>query len=100
MTANPLLIAQEILEATAEDSDHNHRRAARSLLAFWPSYDGDDFKSGLRDALTDLRHLCDVMGLSFGDLDREGHRLYLIELDECGIAVASDLAAAITEHLT
>ena len=36
--------------------------------------------SALTDALTDMRHLADVYGLDFGEIDNKAHDTYLEEL--------------------
>ena len=37
--------------------------------------------SVLTDALTDMRHLADVYGLDFGEIDSKAHDTYLEELE-------------------
>ena len=41
----------------------------------------------LTDMLTDLRHLCDVKGWDFADLDRQAYQHYRTEKDAGGLFV-------------
>ncbi|MFV1626843.1 hypothetical protein VWY34_14240 [Phaeobacter sp. JH20_02] len=66
-----------------EDND-NSTRAARALRAIYPAYDDDTAATAVRDVLTDLRHLCDLMGWDFAQMDKEAHRGYQVELSDCG----------------
>ncbi|WP_065321764.1 hypothetical protein [Tritonibacter mobilis] len=82
------------------DDTDNSTRAARVLQAIYPAYDDDTAETAVRDVLTDLRHLCDLMGWDFADLDRDAHETYFRELSECGgVAVNPDLKAAIELEL-
>lgn len=55
---------------------HGQTVAKRALLA---TYEVDCPEDAISDMLTDLRHLCDAMGLSFADLDNQAHANYLAE---------------------
>lgn len=82
------------------DGTDNSTRAARVLQAIYPAYDDDTAETAVRDVLTDLRHLCDLMGWSFATLDQEAHRGYRIELaDASGPARNPGLQAAIEREL-
>ena len=43
-------------------------------------YDRYGKRDNVVDMLTDLRHLCDVQGLDFGECDRIAHNNYLPEM--------------------
>lgn len=82
------------------DGSDNSTRAARVLQAIYPAYDDDTAETAVRDVMTDLRHLCDLMGWSFNSLDQEAHRGYQMELaDASGPANNPDLKAAIEREL-
>ena len=95
----PAEIAQRIVDTSSHCADSNTLRATRAFQTVAPSYDDDTLSQGISDLLTDLRHLCDLAGFSFADLDQKGHRMYLAELADCGIAIHIDLAAAIKEQM-
>jgi hypothetical protein len=40
----------------------------------------DEWAVTVRDALTEIRHICDMLGLDYGDLDKSAHHGYLCEL--------------------
>lgn len=44
--------------------------------------EGTDIDCAIRDALTDIRHLCDVHGLDYGDIDERAYSGYLEENSE------------------
>lgn len=67
----------------------NYDRAIRARLALntYRAVYGDtgtDPEEDVSDILTDLRHYCDTLGLSFGDLDRMAYANYVIEKAEEG----------------
>lgn len=90
--------AQQIMDETADDSDSNARRAARIALAILPAYDDDTADQGIKDALTDLLHLCDLMGLDFADLEADARGNYLREVQDLGPATDDDLRIAIERN--
>jgi hypothetical protein len=63
----------------------NSARGARILVALMGTYH-DDPQGSLRDALTDLRHACDLLGLTFDEEDGAAHRSYRAEVCEHGPA--------------
>ena len=78
----------------------NYRRAARALRAIYPGYHGDDLEATLTDALTDIRHLCDLAGYDFFDLDGRAKDHYQAEIYEGnGPAAHEELQRAIKEDL-
>lgn len=81
-------------------NDDNAERAAKALLAVYPAYDNETAQQAIEDVLCDLRHLCDIMGLCFGDLDQQARHVYMRELEECGVAENKDLTDAIARDLT
>jgi hypothetical protein len=91
--------AQRIIDTISPSEDSNTRRAARALLCVWPSYDDDTLETGLSDLMTDIRHLCDLAGLDFYAIERQGKRGYDDERHACGLAEDAALAAAIKEDL-
>lgn len=84
-----------IMARTAQANDDNARRAARALLTFFPAYDDDTPKVGMQDLLTDLAHLCDLVGWRFADIASAAQTAYDRERKECGLAVDADLKAAL-----
>lgn len=53
--------------------------AKRALLASYEDADCDA-ESAIKDCLSDLRHLCDRLGVNFGELDSSAYDNYLNEL--------------------
>lgn len=51
----------------------------KKLLLGYGKSEGVNHRSAIRDALTDLRHLCDIYGLDFGELDGGAYQGYLEE---------------------
>lgn len=72
------IAALEAARAETTEPDNSHR-AARVLAAILPAY-ADDPAAAIRDALTDLRHACDLIGLTYADEDRAAHRAYVAEI--------------------
>lgn len=66
--------------------DDNARSAARALRTIYPEYDDDTAKTGIMDCLADIRHLCDLMGWSFAELDRDAQYNYSREAADFGVA--------------
>lgn len=83
----------------AVHNDNNDVRAARALMAIWPSYDDESAHQAVADILCDLRHLCDLMGWNFGETDAAGHQMYQLELQAGGIAKNAPLKSAIQRDL-
>lgn len=77
----------------------NDQRAARALLAIAPAYDSGTARDVIADVLTDIRHIADLMGWSFGELDREAHSTYTDEVLALPIAQNETLRAAIERDL-
>ncbi len=92
--------ALAVMDELEDDWDSNARRAARAFLAFFPSYDDWTLEQGIKDFLSDLRHLCDLADLDLGELDRLAHALYLEERGDCGIASHEAFKASIHHHIT
>ena len=95
--------AQQIMDETAElgaeDHDYqNRRRAARIALAILPAYDDDTAEQGIEDAITDLMHLCDLVGWDFAQKCEAGRRNYLFEINELGQASDDALRIAIERN--
>ena len=65
-------VATEIFDGSVSD-DKNEQRAARVTLACYPAYDDDTLETMVCDVLSDMRHLCDLMGWSFADLNKGAH---------------------------
>lgn len=95
----PAQFAQHIIDTTSQSDDSNVRRAARAFQTVAPSYDDDTLSQGISDLLCDLRHLCDIAGFSFAELDNNAHRMYLMELRDCGIAAHHEFSTAINEQM-
>lgn len=91
----PCEVAREIMDETETDSDSNTRRAARVLLAIAPAYDDDTTEQGIKDALSDLMHLCDLAGWDFAAIEGAARRNYAREVLDLGIASNRDLRATI-----
>lgn len=90
---------EEIMVATQDNTDNNNRRAVRSLRAILPEYDNFTLKSALIDALSDLRHLCDLAGWDFSEISSEAHKVYSREVVELGNAQDAELYAIIEDQL-
>ena len=67
----------------------NKRRAAKAaqLLRnedykshFYES-DAAYYQERIQDTLTDLRHLCDILGVEWDEVDTDGYRMYVNELE-------------------
>jgi len=82
-----------------QGDENNATKVSRSIQAFHPSYDGDTLLSGLVDALVDIRHLCDLMGWSMANIDRQAQTSYSQEVHEFGVAKHDRLRAAIKRDL-
>ena len=55
-------------------------KIAKTLEAGIATWDGaDDLAAAMADLLTDARHLCDIRGLSYSDLDKSAQRHYVAE---------------------
>ena len=54
--------------------------AARAAEALYLYIEAGDEECAVRDLLADLRHYCDMHGISFGDEDRCAYRNYVEEL--------------------
>jgi len=52
---------------------HQARKIERAILAL---YDAGDVQASIVDALTDLRHLCDLRGVAFHEADEMAYRHY------------------------
>lgn len=90
--------AQAIMDETDNEPDNNARRAARIALAILPAYDNDTADQGIRDAVSDLLHLCDLMGLDFADLEADARGNYLREVQDLGPATDEPLRLAIERN--
>lgn len=64
---------------------NNSERGARVLAALIPLYDSDA-RGALRDALSDLRHACDLLGVEFFQEDAAAARSYRLEVQAEGPA--------------
>ena len=66
--------------ATRGTTTQQRARVLRRLLAraYDPGKGADP--ENIADMLTDLRHLCDVQGLDFGECDRIAYQNYLSEM--------------------
>ena len=51
------------------------------------TYDPYGARCNVTDMLTDLRHLCDVKGWDFADLDRQAYQHYIEEKEAGGLDV-------------
>lgn len=91
-------LATEIFDGAVR-RDESAERAARVLLAIYPSYDDFTLEAAVQDVLTDLRDLCDLLGWNFARLNRDAHATYLRELEICGIAENAPLKSAIQRDL-
>lgn len=95
--------AQQIMDETdritPEAHDYgNRRRAARVTLTILPDYDDLDAQTGIKDALTDIMHLCDVAGWDFADLCERGRTNYLFEVEDLGVAEDQQLNNILREN--
>ena len=54
----------------------NTKRAKRIEKTIVGLYDAADVQASIVDALTDLRHLCDVRELAFHEADKMAYRHY------------------------
>lgn len=83
----------------AIQNDRNDERAARVLLCIYPGYDDDNLETAMRDVLADLRHLCDLMGWDFSEMDSDARRTYLGDLEESPLAQNETLRKAVEKDL-
>lgn len=91
-------VVEEIMVET-RGLDDNARRAARALRTIYPEYDDDTAKTGIMDCLADIRHLCDLMGWSFAELDKDAHYNYSTEVSDFGVAEHAKLRSAVEAEL-
>ena len=99
MTSAAITRAQAIIDETRQGDDSNARRAARAMLTIFPSYDDDTLETALGDIMCDIRHLCDLAGFDFYEVEASARRGYAAELAATGLAVDVALCAAIQEEL-
>jgi hypothetical protein len=59
----------------------NQQRADRCRKMILKAYPGDALENGIIDALTDIRHACDMAELDYAELDRMAYHHYIAELD-------------------
>jgi len=50
------------------------------IVTDYSEFEGIELHCAIRDTLTDLRHLCDIHGFDFGELDGDAHEGYIEEL--------------------
>ncbi|WP_126975585.1 hypothetical protein [Frigidibacter oleivorans] len=72
LTLEALDMAEDELTAA-----HLGARLITSAAALAGHYDSP--RSVIQDLLTDVRHACDLAGLSLAEIDRDAHRVYLEE---------------------
>lgn len=89
----------EIMDETRADTDDNKRRAARVMRAIYPEYDDDTLNTAVHDVLSDLRHLCDLMGWNFAEIDAASQKTYTREVVELGTAQDAELYAIVEDQL-
>lgn len=92
--------AVESVMADTNGSDDNSRMAARVLRTIYPAYDDDTAKTAVMDCLSDLRHLCDLMGWDFADLNTHAHQNYSAEVVAHGTAENKLLKDAVIRDLS
>ena len=63
------------------------QRAKSLTTILTKTYDPHGAQENVTDMLTDLRHLCDVKGWDFADLDRQAYQRYLTEKEAGGVCV-------------
>jgi len=70
-----------LLGPKPEQASLQRNQATRLLEGLRSIYEDepDDLERLAKDALCDLRHYCNVHGLSFSDIDKKAHELYLQE---------------------
>lgn len=62
------------------------KQRAKSLTTLLnKTYDPHGAQENVTDMLTDLRHLCDVNGWDFADLDRQAYQHYVTEKEAGGL---------------
>ena len=59
----------------------NSQRVVRIQVALNNNYDSDDPGERVIDALADLRHYADELGLDYSDLDATADRHYITEVE-------------------
>lgn len=79
-------------------NDTNDERAARVVLACYPSYDDDTLETMVCDLMGDLRHLCDLMGWSFAMLNTGAEKTYSREVEECCGPASNEALKSAFEH--
>lgn len=95
----PTEVARHILDQSAGAAEiDNTTRAAHALLAFFPSYDDAEVKTGLIDCITDILHLCDLAGFSFAEVEKKARTHYQRELMAHGAAHDIVLRTAIEQN--
>ena len=63
------------------------QRAKSLTTILTKTYDPHGAQENVTDMLTDLRHLCDVKGWDFADLDRQAYQHYRTEKEAGGLVV-------------
>ena len=58
--------------------------AKKALKLYFVTNNKEEDASVILDLLADLRHLCDELGLDFGEIDKFARRQYLAELESAG----------------
>lgn len=59
-------------------------RGAERISELLKSYRTGHPHTDMVECLADMRHYCDVEGISFGDADKEAHQTYLCEREVKG----------------
>lgn len=68
--------------AGGSTNTYSAARIAKLLISDEEYSEYEDMSEIVQSALTDLRHLCDALGLSLGDLDGGAHQDYLRERND------------------
>lgn len=92
-------MAQKILDDPETSLSDNRRKAIRAFFAIYPAYDDDTLAVGLMDALSDIRHLCDLAGINFDEVSAKAADFYRDEEATNGKAIDDGLRQIIRRDL-
>ena len=76
----------QLEELTWQGDDLSAACAAELCVGLYAHYEPADMQEALSDALSDIRHACDLLGLEFNKLDDDAHQQYLQYKADHGIA--------------
>ena len=85
-TAVPEITYAQLEELAWQRDNLSSARAADLCISLYADYEPSELQDALSDALSDIRHACDMLGLSFDKIDDEAYRCYQQYKGDHGIA--------------